>query len=587
MRIHPNNTAPDERALTPPPFLPEGFTPEGVPAHLIHETQRLLVRSAFSPKINIELFLACLLRYATLHPRTTMQYSLFRSTGESQDIATILIASEAALANSPDWHWGAETTHKIILVLEALQIIKRVFHRTYTEIRLFLGEREISLPDILQSLQQLHDQKKNRKVKQIAKKAIRLLQTGEFAPTSSVIPADLAPVAEVLVGLLREHQVTVPRVPSLAKACQLIATAMHTRRVSAQTGDSVLSLESGRFATGDSTGDSVVPAGESPAGVSRRGGALHTCSLPQTGDSLVAESPVWSVPSSATRPNAGEKGDSATAFPKESPVLGDSADPSAYSGELVPSVSYSDHTSLDVITLPKVGTLNDTASTNSPAYKDPRLHEEIRHESADLAERYDGSRTSRWLPRLIVCVQRFAPAVRRLAEIDTLYHSAFPDFRGKPKIPGGWFVKRCEEYAVPGCKVKNEIRQWDESRMAIAAIHRELQKGYPIPSAALLPLADAVEHDEVAVPGSDFRDRSVAVDDAQHSLLNTRMDEHQARALCAQIRQEGKAFNIQADVYLGDHQGEYVVGTVWGDIEEEWKNAAEWNRYFVKAKACF
>jgi hypothetical protein len=72
---------------------------------------------------------------------------------------------------------------------------------------------------------------------------------------------------------------------------------------------------------------------------------------------------------------------------------------------------------------------------NAPGAGESLPFEAIRHEAADLAERLDGSRTSRWLGTLITTVKQYPPSVRRLGEINTLYHSAFSDFRGKPQRP--------------------------------------------------------------------------------------------------------------------------------------------------------
>jgi hypothetical protein len=387
----------------------------------------------------------------------------------------------------------------------------------------------------------------------------------------------------------------------LNEACELIALALQKGRVGTKSGESV--TQHSLRGTSEPS-ESVTQADEFVEDTSED----QLSDQEQLSEFVSNNSPDFPIACAKKSQKKGKtrlrqkKGESETLFATNSPDRGHL---STHLGESAAAVSFIDHLSLENITNNGSITMNDAAPspTHSPStYKDPRPIDDIRHDAADLAERLDGSRKSRWLAKLITCVQRFPPHVRRLAEIDTLYHSAFPDYRGKPKVPGAWFAKRCEEYANPEWKTKNEIRQWNESGMDLMAIHQEMQRGRHTPIAMILPfdaeLEDAVQSQRDNLddgPARDVVPCSLGKGDTweqiqevlHHSLLHTRMDQHQAEALCKHIRQEGLAFGIQADVYPGDHEGEFVVVTSWDGNEEEWTNASEWNRYFEKVKKCY
>ncbi len=53
------------------------------------------------------------------------------------------------------------------------------------------------------------------------------------------------------------------------------------------------------------------------------------------------------------------------------------------------------------------------------------------------------------------------------------------------------------------------------------------------------------------------------------------------------MRKIGQEFEFWADIYSGDQDGEFLVVTSWDGNEEEWANAATWNRYFAEVKKCY
>jgi hypothetical protein len=65
------------------------------------------------------------------------------------------------------------------------------------------------------------------------------------------------------------------------------------------------------------------------------------------------------------------------------------------------------------------------------------------------------------------------------------------------------------------------------------------------------------------------------------------MTREDAERLRIQIVQEGRAYAIGAEVSPGERTGEFVVVTTWDGIEDSWANAAEWEQYFPKARACY
>ncbi|GCE32114.1 hypothetical protein KDA_75980 [Dictyobacter alpinus] len=602
--------------------LPKGFCPEGVAQTCFDSDLLYLIEHAIPPSINGLKIFAHLLYHATLDPRTSMQHSLFQATGECGDEAIVLIHSIEALARTETSPCAPETYHKVLLAFEAMQIIRRKFHRTYTEIRIPVGKRTIHVPSLLTGLQKMYkkhgNEKGTNKFQKFALRVATRLQSGEFSryASSGDVPHAHQAIAQVLLSFLKEHHVKEVRVPSLNEACELIVQAIQTGRVGSQSGESVRLTIQGSKAK---VGESFAPVGEFV--VETSGGQMSTTQ--EAGEFVGMDSPTLPTfriekgkKRRETRRLCLKKGEPEAIFVANSPEFANLESISADLGEFAAAVSFSDHISSEIITCNKEITINDDTPTNSPVYKDPRPIEAIRHEAADLAQRLDGSRDSRWFARFVKTVQIYPPRVRRLAEIDVLYHSAFPDYRGKPDRPGAVFFKRCEEYANPQCKVIDQIRQWDESGMSFKDIRQELQRGRPVPSAAMLPFLDEQPIFLQSEGLEDGPERQDDGDDRQHlqpswqenremvqsSLLNTRMNQKQANVLCQQIRQEvqvfcdqarqqGQAFDIQAEVYPGERDGEFVVVTFWKEngeeTEEEWVNPASWSRYFEQVKKCY
>ncbi len=564
--------------------LPEGFQPEGVALALFDERVLAFIEQAI-PVFGKQV-LAHLLHHATLDPRSSIQQSAF-PVAEERGVAIILIVSIAALAKSTDSPCAPETYHKILLTLEALGIIQRIFHRRCTEIRIPWAGRILPTSTLLSSLRTMHTTYRNKKFQRFAERVAKRITTSDSLRT---IPSDDAPltpaqtliteIATVLGNLL--HEYGVQQVPSerLHTACQRIAQVLQHQngRITVVAGDSVARLGDGHASTPVTTGDSVA----------------------HTGASLGTDSPV--VPAT-TRYRTTQRGDSVAAQETGQGQRGDSF---ILRGESVPEGSprvvttrgrnrpNQSNQGLGIASCatesPKSEQTGESPDTHA-AYKDSRPMKEIRRDAADLAELLDGSRSSRWFANLITCVQRFPPDVRRLAVIDTVYHSAFPDDRGRPKVPGGWFAARCKDYADPQYEMEAAIRQWNETDWDIASIHRAVQRGHKIPPASALPYNQEQQDSEAgqAEPAASAQritswqqERALTA----HSLLNTSMDLQQAQALCAQVIREGAQYHIQAEVRPGQHAGEYVVISIWEDVQATWRNVAAWNRYFEEAQCC-
>jgi len=205
--------------------LPFGFTPEGVEIALIDQRTLSLVEHAVPGGRDVFVHL---LYYATISPQTTMQRSLFAATGESNDEAIALISSVEVLAKSPNSPFRSPDAYqRRLLALESLQVVRRIFHRSYTELRIPLRSRVLHIPSLLASLWELHEQYKDEKVKQLARKVAKRLQTGEFLTsspqnTSTTLDPELAPVLGVLDGMLKAHGLQ-EDIALLTNACTIIA----------------------------------------------------------------------------------------------------------------------------------------------------------------------------------------------------------------------------------------------------------------------------------------------------------------------------------------------------------------------------
>jgi hypothetical protein len=471
--------------------VPDGFAPEGVAEACIDETTLSLVQSALPPCIGGRDLFVHLLYYATLDPKTTMQYSLFHTTGEINHEAIVLIRSVDALAKSPGSKWGPETYHKALLVIEALGVIRRVFHRTYTEIRIPLGKREIHLPTLLASLRQLHDEYRNPKVKQLAKKVAKRLQSGEFATSRTPEPVAVMPqLKQVLATLLQRHGIeegNIQTIP-LHQACEIIAQLMLLDKEG--TRPAGLLEAKGEFPTGATsnawrTATRLCESNERQGGpVDPRGEKclnLPSSSRGQEGEFAEAESPhVTRLPldqhrrESTTPPSTSTKEDAVFLFSMESPknahsgsirdVLGDSKTTVSVSGPSFCDITYHEDTTL-------------TDRMTDPAYKDPRPLGEIQREAESYALLFDGQGNRKWIGKFVECIKKHPPHIRRLAAIDTLYHTYFPDWRRKPYSPGAWFNAACDRYAGANANIPDPVRLWTETDYSFEEIESALQQG--------------------------------------------------------------------------------------------------------------
>jgi hypothetical protein len=597
--------------------VPDGFEPEGVAEACIDETTLYLVQSALPPRIGGRDLFVHLLYYATLDPKTTMQYSLFHATGEASNEAIVLITSVNALAKSPGSKCGRETYHKALLVIEALGVIRRIFHRTYTEIRIPLGKREIHLPTLLASLRHLHDEYRNPKVKQLAKKVAKRLQSGEFATFRTSEPVAVMPeLKQVLTTLLQRHGIkegNIQTIP-LHQACEIIAQLMLLDKVS--TPPARLLEAKGEFPAGAtaSTCRTGTRQGESNerqgVPVDPRGEKcldLPSSSRVQGGEFAEGESPHVTRLSldqhhrgSTTSPSTSTKGDAVFLFSMESPknaqsgsigdVLGDSKATVSVSGPSFCDITHYEDTTL-------------TDGMTDPAYKDPRPLGEIQHEAASYALLFDGQANRKWMGKFVECIKKHPPHIRRLAAIDTLYHTYFPDWRRKPYSPGAWFNAACDRYAGADANISHAVRLWAETDCSFEEIERALQQGQHLPEAITLPLVkgrdEPTDFPKVHEPGALGRTGAweaakagpvpMLAQGRRHvphdSQLRTWMNKDAAERLLSRIQREGRLYGIQAVVRPGSRQG-FVVVTTWDGVSEEMASGAEWGRYFASVKEC-
>ncbi len=587
----------------PVSVVPAGFSPEGVEVTCVDPATLYLAEHALPPKYSG--LLAHLLLYATRHPKTTMQLSLFHATGEANTEAILLISSVDALAKSPGSKWGAETYHKGLLVYESLAVIRRIFHRHYTEIRIPLGKREIHLPALFAALRRLHDEYENVKVKQLAKKVAKRLKSGEFAP--STVPSDstTSKLRQVLTHLLQAHGVEEGHIMpmTLGQACAIIAQVMRPEsagRFLGKPGEFASPSNAHLPLTSTKKGESNCTAGESEESGDEEEGSSIVPAEAHMGELVGNESPEIPCLRRRQQKRQPKKGDVEAIFSMESPEITHIGSIGATEGDSVAGLSVSDH-SPGNITHTEKKTLIDSDPTQQ-SYRDPRTIEEIQAEAGMYATLFDGEGNGRWMGKLIECIRATPPHIRRLAAISTLYYTYFPDYRGKPQRPGAWFAARCAEYANPDAKIPSPIRVWSETGKDYYEIQYTLQQGCRVPSEVHLPLMakdvnqvpiKSEERQEVfAEPHSQVGSLRASQPpwkelqrSPQHAQLNTWMNQAAAEQLRHRIVQEGRSFGIKAVVRPGTKQG-YVVVTTWDGVDEEMSNEAEWMRYFAEVQEC-
>ncbi len=578
------------------PAAPEGFCPEGVPTTYFDKETLYLIEHAIPPHLNGLKIFAHLLYYGTIHPKTCMQYSILQATGETQDEVIILIRSVDTLAKSPGSPCGPETYLKVILIFEALKIIRRIFHRNYTEIRIAIGKREIHIPSLLKELHHLHDTYQNNKVKQIAKKVAKRLQSGEFSTYQSAslpVTPDLVSVAQILVSLLNEHGVEHVQVSRLAVACTSIASAVQTQRVSEKKGEFIGERKDGSWHVSLKKGELNTQLGEFSAREEEQG--LFPLGMSQTllGEFMSTESPKLGNPgmhitthTEKSCPKRFKRGDLDALFTVESPDSVPVGSVLTQMGEFKAVLSINDHYFSSNITKGDIALNDDTPPVEKQVFKDPRPIEEIRREAVDYADLLDGKGVRDWMGKLIESIQDHPAHIRHLAVIDTLFFTYFPDWRKKPRAPGAWFSKACDRFDVPDVAIPEPVRLWAETGLSYVQIESRLQQGSRVPMEVPLSTLEETEitRDEGSLQVSE--PLYTAVDETwQSSRLRTRMNTTQAEALKRRIEREGAYYGIIATVGRGD-QGSSVVVTTWGGEQETHVNEGEWDEYFTAVKPC-
>ncbi len=578
--------------------VPQGFLPEGGSERCIDQETLYLLKHALPP--NYQGIFAHLLFYATLSPRTSMQPSLFHATGEANNEAIVLISSVDALAKSPGSPCGPETYHKGILAMEALKIIRRKFHRGYTEIRIPLGKREIHIPSLLLALRQLHDEYNNPKVKQLARKVARRLRSGAFAGYITASATSVRPgIREILTRLLREHGVEDGKIRPirLAEACEVISQAMlfsPDGRVPDQKEEfGVLTGKHIRSVT-TQVGDSDDQLGES---VDRQEATESYTFHPEvtvTGESVVQESPSTIHPGQNRCDRRSEKGNVAAIFRLESPAREQNLPLCHDLGDSNTSVSISVIPCNDIPSQENM-TLIDTPAEPSP-YVDSRPIEEIKRDAKEYESVFDNKSSRKWRGSLVKTVRETPPAIRHCAAVGTFLYSYFPQPDGTlVRIPGAWFTSACQRYRRPGATIPAEVRAWAETGLSLKDIEQALQQGFHHPAQATLPLEMASnvqtttctgEHEPpmMVEPLAHLPIVSTPCASQQHSRLRTWMNEEEAVSLRARILRAGRPYGIGAEVAPGEQDGVFVVVTTWNGVEEEMCNEAEWIRYFTETR---
>jgi hypothetical protein len=592
-----------DQAVVP---LPLGFTPEGVTETFIDPATIHLVEQTIPGGREL---LAHLLYYATVDPRTTMQRSFFHATGEANDEAIVLISSVEALAKSPNSPFRApDACARRLVALEALKVIRRKVHRAFTEIRIPLGKRSIHVPSLLTALWEMHETYKDDKVKQLARKVAKQLKTGEFltyaASTCMRVDQELVPVVGVLDSILQARGIK-EEASTLAEACNLIAGLLLPQKygqVGEKVGEFLAALSKGNRSSAKKAGESVAQSGEFVEGA--LGDQVRASD--QVGESVVTNSPEFAGAKRKRRACRVKTGEFQHLFATNSPEFEPFGRVAETMGESVAGVSISDHSSSS-ITSKRTESLNDSG-TNEKAkqgeafpsvYKDTRPPQEIGRDAKKYADLLDGEGNYRWIGNLIRCIQNHPSYIRHLAVIDTLYHTAFPDWRGRPKAPGAWFCKACDCFNAPGAKIPHEVRLWAETGLPYHEIDEALQRGQQTPMDLPLPLMSSDHDEELPGHGSgqDSGSQQEAITPAlageQVSVhtsrpctgLRTRMNASQAQELRQRIEREGAYYGISAKVQRGE-QGSSVVVTTWDGVEEAHVNEAEWDRYFADVTSC-
>ncbi len=611
------------QAITP---VPDGYSPEGVAEAVIDPIIKYLIEQLIPGGWDV---LVHILYYATVDPRTTMQKSLFHATGEANNEAIVLISAVEALAKTPNSPFRSPDAYSRRLVaLETLKVIRRTFHRTFTEVRISLGTRSIYVPSLLVSLWDLHETYKDEKVKQLARKMAKRVKTGEFlsyaASTCVCVEPELAPVLHVLDSLLQARGIT-EEASTLASACGIIAKLLlpdKYGRVGNTMGEFHALLSKEPRSSGSKKGELATPPGELQDGAPPIREGTGAGSSLQKGELVTTESPECTAGKGKSRRYRVKKGEFYTLFATNSPEFGQFGRVHEEMGDSVLLVSLSDHYSSSNITNKGTESLNDGNTSGVAkqgeivpseykflpyrrAYNDTRPIEEIRSDARMYADLFDGVGNYQWIAKLITCIQQHPGHIRHLAVVDTLYHTAFPDdWRKKPRRPGGWFCKAAERFDAPGAEIPREVQLWAETGLAYNEIEEALQQGRRTPMETLLPMMSGGKDDQETTDTNGGERGNEGVQEANASTvtteqdgrhptrlctsLRTRMNRSQAEGLSSRIEREGVSLGgIRAEVMRGE-QGSSVVKTTWFDNATElFVNEGEWERHVEKVRLCF
>src|SRR5579884_3976680 len=123
-RMHQEEQAHD------PQVLPIGVCPEGVPVERVSTETLRLVEVALPQQGRA--LLAHLLCYATCRPKSTLPpgWSWLDSEVTSEPSALVVVRSLKAVAQAEGAPCGPDRYYQLVLVLEALQVLKRRVHRS-------------------------------------------------------------------------------------------------------------------------------------------------------------------------------------------------------------------------------------------------------------------------------------------------------------------------------------------------------------------------------------------------------------------------------------------------------------------------
>jgi hypothetical protein len=587
-------THPDTDTNSP---IPAGFAPEGIAEaqmpDLFDENTRYLLQAL--PARYRAIFVH-LLHYATLDPRSTLQYSLFRGLGESHDEAIILYKSVQQLAKTPDSPAGPETYLKALLLYEALHILHRRFHRGYTEIRLPLGKREIRIPELLQSLRQLHESYANVKVKQLARKTAKVIQSEAFqASIPRPVTSLEADLKAVLTRLLEEHGIGSQQIrPILVEqTCTALVEALGLSRsgsVGAKAGAAVARSDRETLRP---LGDLESHAGAFPALAGCQTAVGRDVGAVRLGEFQETESPTKRPRGHKQRgcglhtfegdAQMGEESSLSPKFGRGKPRLGDSKAFVSISGS-----------SLSREILEEEPTLLDSTETETPktpAYVDPRPHQEIVREVQVYKQLFDRRPGRKWDGSLYNTVKGTPPETRRLAAIGALFYQHFRQSDGSlVRVPGAWFTSACKRYRAPEATIPAELFAWDATALSLDEIEKQLKLGRRHPAQMELPFASAsaVENPTRASEAIRASERD-NLPTASHppGERGTWMDQPTAEALRQRIERDGQRFALRAYIRPGKQAGVFVVVSNWDGIAVSHSTPDAWDQYFAATRACF